>query len=218
MSRMKPVVGALCVLDRGRAAAAAPVWENPSRFACLESKASIGMGHAERLSAGVPAERPQGRTQASDSSPGANRAVRPARGSMLCWAQPGRPSLPSYGRLVCFRPTTTQRGKPKGQDGPDPRRSWRACPPLSVRVFPVVRNCERLVLLHHRGPGCMREPRPCRQTRRRRAAPGAAASGAPRRRAATRAPRRGQSASAATQAEGTAGLRLAPPGPSACSN
>ena len=169
------------------------------------------------VSHGVPAERPQGRTQASDSSPGANRAVRPARGSMLCWAQPGRPSLPSYGRLVYFRPTTTQRGKPKGQDGPDPSRSWRACPPLSVRMFPL-RNCERRVLLHHRGPGCMREPRPRRQTRRRRAAPGAAASGAPRRRAATRAPGRDESASAATQAEGTAGLRLAPPGPSACSN
>ena len=155
MNRMKPVVGALCVLDRGRAAAAAPVWENPSRFVCLESKASIGMGHAERLS-----------WCASRETTRTNPSIR-----FIPWSQP------------------------RGAAG-----AWRR------------------VLLHHPGPGCMREPRPCRQTRRRRAAPGAAASAAPRRRAATRAPRRDESASAATQAEGTAGLRLAPPGPSACSN
>ena len=97
MDRMKPVDGALCVCWIG----AGQLRPHPSgkiRRVLRVSKAKqASEWGTPSVSHGVPAERPQGRTQASDSSPGANRAVRPARGGGSCCTIPDRAACESRG-------------------------------------------------------------------------------------------------------------------------
>jgi hypothetical protein len=97
MDRMKPVVGALCVCWIG----AGQLRPHPSgkirRVLCVSKAKQASERGTPSVSHGVPAERPQGRTQASDSSPGANRAVRPARGGGSCCTIPDRAACESRG-------------------------------------------------------------------------------------------------------------------------